>query len=80
MKQNITLSIDQGLIKKARILAAKRNTSVSRMLGDELTRLVASAEDYDRAHRNALALMKEGFRLGGRPAARESLHDRQSLR
>lgn len=35
---------------------------------------------YDRARRKALALLKSGFRLGGRPAGRETLHDRRNLR
>lgn len=80
MKQNITLSIDQDLIKKARTLAASRNTSVSRMLGDELARIVEEAETYERARRKALTFLEKGFRFGGSPAERETLHDREGLR
>ena len=40
MKQNITLSIDKELIKNARVLAAQRQTSISRMLGEELQKLI----------------------------------------
>jgi hypothetical protein len=42
MKQNITLSIDKELIKNARVLAAQRQTSVSRMLSERV------AEAYRR--------------------------------
>ena len=80
MKQNITLSLDPDLIRKARVLAASRNTSISKMLGDELCHLVEKPESYDRARRNALVLLEKGFRLGGRPVDREALHDRQGLR
>ena len=80
MKQNITLSLDPMLIKKARVLAASRNISVSKMLGDELIRLVEAAETYDQARRNAMTLLEKGFRLGGSPSEREALHDRQDLR
>lgn len=80
MKQNITLSIDQDLIKKARVLAASRNTSVSKMLGDELARIVEEADTYDRARRKAFHFLKNGFRFGGSPADREMLHDRKGLR
>jgi len=37
MKQNITISLDKDLIRKVRVLAAQRETSMSRMLADELT-------------------------------------------
>ncbi len=80
MKQNITLSLDKALIKKAKILAASRDTSVSKMFSEELARLVEDAETYDRARRNAMALLEKGFHFGGIPADRESLHDRTNLR
>ncbi len=40
MKTNITLRMEQQLIREARILAAKRGTSVSRMLATQLEELV----------------------------------------
>ncbi|MBW2355838.1 MAG: hypothetical protein JRF23_03535 [Deltaproteobacteria bacterium] len=80
MKQNITLSLEKTLIQKAKILAASRNTSISKMIGDELTRLVETAENYDRARRKAMAFLEAGFPLGGYPADREALHDRDHLR
>ena len=40
MKQNITLSLDKGLIKKAKIIAAQKETSITRMLGEELKQLI----------------------------------------
>jgi len=36
MKHNITLSLDRELITKAKIIAAQRNSSVSRLLAEEL--------------------------------------------
>ncbi|MEE4609342.1 MAG: DUF6364 family protein [Desulfobacteraceae bacterium] len=80
MKQNITLSLDKTLIQKAKILAASRNTSISKMIADELTRLVETAQNYDRARCKALSFLETGFQLGGRPADREALHDRDHLR
>jgi hypothetical protein len=80
MKQNITLSLDKTLIKKAKALAASRDTSISKMLGDELARMVEEAEYYDRSHRQAIALLEKGFHFGGLPVDREALHDRKNLR
>lgn len=76
MRQNITIALEQELLRKARILAAERGTSVSRLLADELGRLVGDAEDYDRSRREALADLDRGLSLGGRPASRDALHDR----
>ncbi len=77
MKQNITLSIDKELIKKARVLAAQRQTSVSRMLSRELERIIEEAEGYEIAKRKALEFTKRGFDLGGEiRVTREELHER----
>lgn len=76
MKQNITLSLDMDLLVRAKVLAAKRNTSISRMLAEELETKVRRSEDYERAHRAALALMQDRLPLGGKPFGREALHER----
>ena len=81
MKQNITLSVDKELIVKAKILAAKRQTSVSRMLSREIERLVAESEQYEKARKSAFAHIESGFHLGGEiNVTREELHDRQAIR
>jgi hypothetical protein len=36
MKQNITLSLDKEVIRKGKILAAKKESSISRMLAETL--------------------------------------------
>jgi len=76
MRQNLTLSLDKELIRKARVLAAQRSTSVSQMLSRLLGELVDEAEQYERAKRSALSRLDSGYHLGGRPAARDELHER----
>lgn len=76
MKQNITLSLEKDLIQKARILAARRSISVSRLLSEELARIVREADSFDQARQAALKDLEQGFCLGGRPAKREELHER----
>ena len=77
MKQNITLAIDRETIRKARVLAAERSTSVSGLLAGELERLVADHDRYERAKREALAELDRGYDLGsnGRLPKREELYD-----
>jgi hypothetical protein len=81
MKQNITLALDKSLLKKARSLAAQRGASVSALLSQELLKIVDRENAYEQAKQRALARLHSPFHLGGlKPAARESLHDRQNLR
>ena len=80
-KQNITLSLDKDLIRQARQLSARKSTSISKLLSEELGRLVRDHKQYEQAKRRALATMKKGFHMGGRMrATRDELHDRQGLR
>lgn len=80
MKQNLTITLDRPLVRKLRILAASRDTSVSGLLREELARLVERSEGYERAMKQAIAALERGYRLGGKPAHREELHDRADLR
>jgi plasmid stability protein len=81
MQRNITLTLDDALIRKIRVLAARRNLSVSAMLREELSRLVAEDEAYEAAKRIALKRLQRGTRLGGGPLpSRDELHERGHLR
>jgi Family of unknown function (DUF6364) len=77
MKRNVTVSLEQQTIRKARILAAKRGTSISRLLAGQIEALVGDDEAYEQAERRALALLDRGFHLGGViRASRDELHER----
>ena len=77
MKQNITLSLDKDLILKAKVISAKRRSSISNMLSQELRRIVESDEKYEIAKKRAIADLKVGYHLGGIiTASREELHER----
>ncbi len=76
-KQNVTVSLSIQTIRKAKALAAKRDTSISGLLAEQIEVLVGNEEAYKAAHRVALAFMDRGLRLGGVIAAtREELHER----
>jgi hypothetical protein len=78
MKQNITLSIEKELLKKAKLLAAKKETSVTKLLTEQLAKMVTEDDQYDLAKKRALTILKQGFHLGGRIIAkREELHERK---
>ena len=76
VRQNITLALEQDLLRKARVLAAERGTSVSKMLADELERLIKDEGRYKQSMREALADLERGFKLGNRRPPRDALHER----
>jgi hypothetical protein len=80
-KRNLTISLSPEVIQMARILAIKRSTSISGLVAEQIEALVSEDEAYETAHREALALMKRGYHLGGGPmVSRDQLHERQDLR
>jgi hypothetical protein len=71
--------LDEDVAQWARIEAARRDTSVSRMLGELLKERMAAQSGYERAMRRALG--REPFlRSEGRYLTREEAHDRSRLR
>jgi hypothetical protein len=76
-KQNVTVSLSPDTIRKAKVLAAQRSTSISGLLADQIESLVSEEEEYGRSQRAALALLKDGFHLGGLiTASRDAWHER----
>jgi hypothetical protein len=76
-KQNVTVSIDQQTLRKAKILAARRETSISGLLASQIELLVGEEEAYERAERQAMSLLDQGLHLGGViRATRDEWHER----
>lgn len=77
MKQNVTISLERQMLRKAKILAAKHGTSISGLLAEQIEILVGEEEAYEHAERQALALLDQGFHMGGViRASRDELHER----
>jgi len=76
MKRNLTVQLDDDVIRRAKVLAAKRGTSVSGLVAAELDRLVADDERYEEAWRQARKAMGDATGRGGRAWQRDELHDR----
>ena len=77
--QNVTLAIPKNILRKAKILAVQKNTSLSGLLTQTLADLVAHQEAYEQARQRSLALLKNGLDLGtqGQIAwKRDDLHER----
>ena len=75
--QNVTVRLNRRTLRKAKILAAKRNTSISGLLAEQIEALVGEDDAYEQAQRRALALLDQGFHLGGRiESTRDEWHER----
>lgn len=76
-KQNLTVSLSRQTIRKAKILAARRGSSVSGLLAEQIEILVGEEEAYERAERQAARLLDQGFHLGGViRSSRDDWHER----
>ena len=74
---NLTISIEDNLLRRARVRAAERGTSVNAVLRDYMRQWAGAADERARA---LAALLKRSLRArsgrGGRRWTREQLHER----
>ena len=78
-KQNVTLSLPKETLRKAKILAAKRATSLSALLTQTIEEIVAQSDLYEIAKERQLLLMEKGFEFNVDAASawtRDELHER----
>ncbi len=78
-KQNITLSIRKDILQKIKIIAVRRDASVSALVSQALEDIVAREEAYTVAQRAHRRLLRDGYELGTYGKAtwtRDELHDR----
>ena len=77
--QNITLSLPRALLKRIKRLAADRDTSVSALMTEALSRLADEDHRYSVAQKRSLAALKSPRSLGTqgrRTWLRDELHER----
>jgi len=77
--RNITITLEENVARWARLEAARKETSVSRLLGEILKQAMLEEDGYQRAMRRALA-RKPFLKTDGRYLSREEVHDRANLR
>lgn len=77
--RNVTVTLEEAVARWARIEAARRETSVSRLLGTILKERMLYDDGYERAMKRAMA-RKAFLKTDGRYLSREEAHDRAGLR
>jgi len=74
-KQNVTIRLNRQTLRKAKVLAVRRDTWVNDLLAELIEALVEEHEAYERARRKATTLLDQGFHLGGIvQCSRDPLH------
>ena len=80
MKRNLTLSIDEDTLNRARIICQKRHTTLTKHVRSLLEELVQHDEGYKSAMNRVITLMNERpIRVGEKTWSREELHERQNI-
>lgn len=79
--KNVTITLDEEVVRWTRIRAAERDTSVSRLVGELLREKMRDESNYQTSMQNYLAqsplvLKKKGDDYPDR----EELHDRKGFR
>lgn len=77
--RNVTVSLEEEVALWARLEAARRDTSVSRLLGELLKQQMSRDNRYEEAMRAALE-RPPFLKTDGRYLTREQVHDRTRVR
>ena len=77
--KNVTITLEERVARWARIEAARKDISVSRLLGGILKERMQEIDGYEEAMRRSLT-RKPFLKTDGRYLSREEAHDRDHLR
>jgi len=77
--RNITITLEESIARWARIEAARRDTSISRLLAGILKERMLEEDAYQVAMRRALA-RKPFLKTNGRYLSRVEVHERPGVR
>lgn len=74
--KNMTISLDERVARWARVWAARRDSSVSRLVGEMLRQRMEEESAYAQAMQTFLSRRPLPLKTGGRYPAREDVHER----
>ena len=74
--KNVTVTMEDSVAEWARLEAARRNTSVSRLIGELLAEKIRHDDAYERAMQDWLCRERSWKSEGSGYAKREDLYDR----
>ncbi len=75
--KNVTITVEDEVLRWAKVWAASHDTSVSRMLGEELRRKMRSEKQYERARKRFQARQPKPLKAATASyPGRDSLYER----
>ncbi|NJK93441.1 MAG: hypothetical protein HC904_17475 [Blastochloris sp.] len=75
--KNVTITLDEDVLRWSKVWAAQHDTSVSRLLGEELRKKMLSEKNYERAKRRFQARLPRPLKSAdAKYPRRESLYER----
>jgi hypothetical protein len=75
--RNVTLTIPDELVRRARMVAAARETSLSALVASLLSQMVGDVDDYETVWANEETFMQSGaLRVGEIAWTRDAMHTR----
>ena len=77
--RNVTVTLEEDVARWARLEAARKDVSVSRLLGTLLRERMIQQDAYERAMKRALA-RKPFLNTDGKSLSRDEVHDRDRFR
>jgi hypothetical protein len=78
-RQNVTLSLPREVVREAKVIAAKRGTSISALMAGVLSGIIDEDRGYQAARERSLRRLAGGLDLGTggeRTWTRDELHER----
>lgn len=75
-RTNLTIQLDDDVVRRVRVLAARRGTSISALVARTLDAMVDEDDRYERARARAAELMAQAGSHGPRTWTRDELHER----
>lgn len=79
-RRNVTITLDEETARWVRVAAARRDTSVSRLVGELLREHMQRERNYEAAMREYLNREPRPLKRRGRYPTREQVHGREHLR
>ena len=76
MKTNVTIRMDETLLRKVRHRAVDEHLSTTRWIANVLEKATDVEENKDAIRHRALRRLESGFHMGGEPLGREQVHER----
>jgi hypothetical protein len=78
--RNLTITVDEEVVRWARIRAAESGQSVSHLIGEMLRKRMAEERTYESAMEDFLSRRAVKLKKTGGYAAREEFHERARVR